>query len=408
MSQKDLMSKLLMGTVAYGAISAVALPAVAQDAAADTDDNGFEEIYVTARKKQELVTEVPMNIATVGAVEIAKRNLVNKEDFFRSIAGAAAPGIGDGMNRGQLILRGLVGANDATPNTTSTFTDGIPFNFGDLYDVERVEVLRGPQGTLYGSNAIGGTVRVITNKPNLDETEIGASVLFKHEHNRPGIETRGYGYVNMPIVEGQLALRVTGSSGTKSGKIRNVRDNHIGSEDERFLRAQLLWSPEESTRINLGFVHHRFYRDDHQEVDVQTPSSYYNAILTANADAPYGYDVAFDFPECPSGADRPTCLSMGNTTGDAHPEFSVWQLMNGNNFRQTNVFQLNVEKDNIIDGVAFVYAGSIQDHDRGGLQTGWSQLDANAMFRTWIIDTDGSSRSTHEMRLQSAAVESPL
>jgi len=408
MSNKKLLSQLLMGTVAYGTVSAVALPAMAQDTTADTNNTGFEEIYVTARKKQELVTEVPMNIATVGSVEIAKRNLINKEDFFRTIAGAANPGVGGGFGRGQLVLRGLVGANDATPNTTSTFTDGVPFNFGDLYDIERVEVLRGPQGTLYGSNAIGGTVRVITKKPNLDEVEIGASVLFKHENNRDGIETRGYGFVNLPIVDGQLAMRITGSSGTQEGKITNVRNNHNGKATERFIRSQLLWSPEESTRVNLSFVHQRYYSDQHTNVDVQTPSDYYQANLTVNPDAPYGYDVAFSFPECPAGATRPVCLSNGNTLGEADPEFSVWQLVDGNSFRETNLFSLSVEKDNLIDGVDLVYAGSYRKFKNGGLQGAWSQLDANDMFRTWIIDKDGYTEWTHELRLQSADVDSPL
>ncbi len=400
MSHKDLMSKLLMGTVAYGAIAAVALPATAQDAAAETD-NTFEEIYVTARKKQELITEVPMNIATVSSVEIGKRNLVNKEEFFRSIAGASAPGVGGFNNRGQLILRGLSGGNDATPDTSSTFTDGIPLNFSDLYDVERVEVLRGPQGTLYGSNAIGGTVRVITKQPNLDEMEIGGSVLFKNEANRPGNEVRGYGMINMPIVEGKMALRVTGSSGSQEGKIVNVYNHHNGSVDERFLRAQLLWSPEEDTRVNFKFVHKNYHNTGYTEVDVSKPGSSYEAILTPNADAPYGYDVAFDFPDCPTGSSRPQCKSDGSL-GDVNPDFAVWNLMDSEDYQQLNVFGLNIEKDNIIDGVDLIYAGSYQDESDGGRQGGWSRNDAQDMFRTWIIDKDSYTRWTHEFRLQSS------
>lgn len=402
MSHKHLINKILLSTVAYGTIAAVAAPVYAQDSDTDTNETVFEEIYVTARKKQELITEVPMNIATVGSVEIAKRNLINKEDFFRTIAGAAAPGVGGITGRGQLILRGLSGGNDSTPNTTSTFTDGVPLDFADLYDVDRVEVLRGPQGTLYGSNAIGGTVRVITKKPNLDELEIGGSVLFQNEHHRPGNAIRGYGMLNVPIVEGSLALRVTGSDGHKEGKITNVYNNHNGSERERFLRAQLLWSPEEDTRVNLSFVHQNFRSDAYSSVDVSTPGYYYEALLTANPDAPYGYDVAFDFPDCPEGASRPVCKSGGNTLGEANPEFSVWNLVDDEAYRKINVLGLTVEKDNIIDNVDLVYAGSYHDYNDGGRQGAWSRLDAQDMFRTWIIDKDSYNRWTHELRLQSS------
>ena len=101
-----------------------------------------------------------MNISTITETEIKARNIIDKTELYRTIAGAASP-------RGELILRGLSGSNSAYPNTTNVWTDGIPFDFDNVYDVERVEVLRGPQGTLYGSNAIGGTVHVITNKPDL-------------------------------------------------------------------------------------------------------------------------------------------------------------------------------------------------------------------------------------------------
>ena len=149
-----------------------------------------------------------MNISSISEQEMKSRNIIDKESFYRTIAGAASP-------RGQLILRGLSGSNSSTPGTTNVWTDGVPFNFSNVYDVQRVEVLRGPQGTLYGSNAIGGTVHVITNKPNLNEMEISTSVMFQNEKHRPGTEVRAFGVVNIPIVEGALGLRVTAHSGSK-------------------------------------------------------------------------------------------------------------------------------------------------------------------------------------------------
>jgi outer membrane cobalamin receptor len=95
----------------------IALLATAPVTLATAQDDGIEEIaideiFVTARKKRELAIEVPMNIAVIGAAEISSRNLITREDVYRSVAGAAAPGIGGDNQRGQLILRGLSGSND--------------------------------------------------------------------------------------------------------------------------------------------------------------------------------------------------------------------------------------------------------------------------------------------------------
>jgi len=380
----------------------LAVPALAQDVEADS--LAIDEITVTARKRQELLIEVPMNIAVIGAAEISSRNLITKEDIYRSVAGAAAPGVGEDNQRGQLILRGLSGSNDATPNTTSVYTDGIPFEFDDLYDVERVEILRGPQGTLYGSNAIGGTVQIITKRPDADAFEISGSVLFRDENNRSGTEMRGYGMLNMPIVDGELALRLTGSSGTKDGKILNIFNGHRGSTTEQFLRAQLAWAPDDRTRVNLSYVWEDYSSNEYTNVDTSTPPYYYEAILTPNDAATYGYDVELDYPDCPTGASRPECktASIGSVISEYDPDFAVWMLLDPEQANETNLFGLTVERDDLISGVDLFYAGSYRDYSETGRQNHWSRYDAQDMFRTWIDDIEGYKRWTHELRLQSA------
>lgn len=397
MSKRDLLKKAVMSSVALGVMTAV-------NAQAPDDGMALDEITVTARKRTELLIEVPMNIAVIGAAEISSRNLLTKEDVYRSIAGAAAPGIGGDNQRGQLILRGLSGSNDATPDTSSVYTDGVPFEFDDLYDVERIEILRGPQGTLYGSNAIGGTVHVITKKPDPDEFAISGSLLFREENNRPGTETRAYGMVNMPLVDGELALRLTGSSGSRDGKILNIYNGHRGGETEQFLRAQLAWTPNDSTRVNLSYVWEDYYSDETQDVDTSTPPYYYEAILTPNDQATYGYDVELTFPDCPAGASRPECktASIGSLVSEYDPDFASWMLVDLENANDTNLFGLTVERDDLISGVDLFYAGSYRDYSNTGRQNHWSRYDAQDMFRTWIDDIDGYKRWTHELRLQSA------
>ena len=360
--------------------------------------DALDEIVVTARKKEEVVLDIPMNISTITESEIKARNIIDKTELYRTIAGAASP-------RGELILRGLSGSNSSSPNTTNVWTDGIPFDFDTVYDVERVEVLRGPQGTLYGSNAIGGTVHVITNKPNLNELEISGSVMFKNEAHRPGTEVRAFGVVNVPIVEGSLGLRVTGQSGGKTGKILNLNDGHRGETEDEFLRAQLLWEPNDKTQVNLSVVRDEWFSDEYSNVDLSTPSYYYEAILTPNADATYGYDVGLTFPDCPSGASRPECKihSIGALVQDGYnPDFATWYLLNHFNANETSLIGLTIDRQDIINGVDLSYAGSYRDTDTSGRQNHWSRYDAQDMFRTWIDDTNGWNRITHELRLQSS------
>jgi len=397
---QDLIHSILIGGVTYGACAVVSMPVYAQDETEQTDELIIEEVYVTARKRQELAIEIPMNIAVVGEAEIEARNLVTKEDIYRTIAGAASP-------RGQLILRGLAGSNDSTPDTTTTFTDGIPFDFSNLYDVERVEVLRGPQGTLWGSNAIGGTVQVITVKPDTSEVQVGAQTIFNSEKDRPGIGTGASAYLNMPIISDTLALRLTGSVFNREGKVYNTYTGTTGKESHSFIRAQLLWTPNDDTNINLSFISTRDYESFHPSVDVSQPTYYYDAVLSANPEADYGYDVSLRELDCPSTGGRVACRN-GQLNGH-NPDFAIWQLMDPFEKWTTNLVSLNVEKFDIFSGADLFYAGSFRTSHYDGRQAAWSRYDTEDMFRTWIIDKDSGDkltdpsgdRMTHELRLQS-------
>ena len=122
-----------------------------------------EEVIVTANKKEQNVQDIPMNITVISEQTLSDRGIATPEDYLRTLAGVSTPG-----GSQNFTFRGL---NTATAQrgsgTTSVFIDEIGGSMTNLFDVERVEVLRGPQGTLYGSNAIGGTIRYIVNKLSL-------------------------------------------------------------------------------------------------------------------------------------------------------------------------------------------------------------------------------------------------
>ena len=392
-----LLKNSLVCTAVLSALSS--MPLYAAETEVQAKENNIERIMVTSRRKSESVIEIPMNVSTVGAMEIADRNLLGKEDLFRTIAGAASP-------RGELVLRGLSGGNTAGGTvasqigTTSTFTDGVPYDFSDLYDVERVEVLRGPQGTLYGSNAIGGTVRIITTKPQLNEFEIKASLQVNSEENVDGLDQRLYATINLPIAD-EFALRVTGSTSDQPLSITNVNTGVQGNIRANFLRAQLLWQPQDDLSVNLGFIHDQYERIGTDTADVATGGAAYEALLTANPDAPFGYDV--DIQEgaaCDKG--RVECLSSGYIAGGTDPRYNAWELMDRRTNDDTNMITLNIEHANLFDFASLSYAGSYRDYDDYvGTSANWSRSDGGDMFRTWLINDFQRKRTTHELRFGS-------
>ncbi len=389
----------LIGSAVISALSAS--PVFAQEEASVEESANLERMIITSRKKTESVIEVPMNVSSVGALEIADRNLLVKEDLFRSIAGAANP-------RGELILRGLSGSNTSTGiGTTTTFTDGVPFDFSDLYDVQRVEVLRGPQGTLYGSNAIGGTVRVITNKPNLDEFEVKASLQANKEENVSGIDQRLYAVLNIPMGD-EVALRVTGSTTDQPLSITNVNTGVQGNIRTNLLRAQLLWEPTEDLSINLGVVHDGNKQVGTDTADVATGGAYYEALLTANPEATFGYDVEIGIaPECT--ATRVECMSSGYIAGGSNPRYNAWELMDGTTRGNTDMITLSISHENLFDIASVSYDGSFRNYDSYvGTSANWSRSDGGDMFRTWLINDFQRQRTTHEIRFSSLDKGGPI
>ena len=122
----------------------------------------IEEVIVTANKSAQTVQEIPMNISVITAGDIEERGISNPEDYLRTLAGVSTPG-GDSF----FIIRGLnTSAAQRNSGTTNVYTDEMNMSMVNIFDIERIELLRGPQGTLYGSNAIGGTLRYITKKPD--------------------------------------------------------------------------------------------------------------------------------------------------------------------------------------------------------------------------------------------------
>src|SRR5258708_30082714 len=178
-----------------------------------SEESEIPDIIVTARKTSERLQDAPMSVAVITADSIAKTGATTLEDLVRETPGLTIVSAAPGQN--QVILRGLSGNNtvgfylDDTPLSIGIGNAVQPTNFDmdpALFDLDRVEVLRGPQGSLYGASSFGGTVRYITYQPNLSEEHVTAKLTAS------GTEGGGFneevdGLINQPIIPGNLGVR---------------------------------------------------------------------------------------------------------------------------------------------------------------------------------------------------------
>ncbi|GAA6151576.1 TonB-dependent receptor [Pseudoteredinibacter isoporae] len=219
------------------------------------EDTFIEEVLVTASKRgAQSVQDTPYNISAVGADAIEKNGISNLTELSRTVAGLEV--IDQGPSNKTLVIRGLTTSAGATQ--VSTYLDEIPVSATDseyrLYDIERVEVLRGPQGTLYGDGSQGGTVRYITRRPNHDEVE-GSVELDLGKVNGGGNETSVQAMLNVPLIDDTLSLRAVVGRLDNDGLVN--RPDLQRSQSDRFKnnnsRLQLLWDMNDSTDLLLAY-----------------------------------------------------------------------------------------------------------------------------------------------------------
>ena len=239
----------------------------------------LRKMLVTATKRLQLAQEVPFSLNVQSEEDIERLNTTNLEDLSRNVAGLSIQNLGPGqsvvtirgISSGQIVrdqpgVKEQVGVYlDETPISLSLFTPDI-----DLFDLNRVETLRGPQGTLFGSGSIGGTVRYITNQPLLGVNEVKVEVdgNYIDEGSLGGhLKTA----VNVPLGD-DAAVRVV-SYGTRYGGFINARkeggtvDEDVNNGDRLGGRVALLWEPTENLSIAPRVVYQKidlggFNRDE--------------------------------------------------------------------------------------------------------------------------------------------------
>ena len=227
-------------------------PALA-DTATTPPTIGISDIVVTAQKKSENLQSVPISVAAVGGATISSLAITTLQGLQGAVPNVQIDNFANTPNNAVFSIRGI-GVIEPDPyagNTVSIVVDGVPqfFSMGalvDTYDVNRVEILRGPQGTLFGANTTGGVVNVISSQP---KGEFGGYLkLTAGNWHRMDIN----GAIEVPLVKDLVSFRLAAIHTQRDGFVTNIYNGaDMGHKNVTALRPQLLITPASDLKITL-------------------------------------------------------------------------------------------------------------------------------------------------------------
>ncbi|MFN4096242.1 MAG: TonB-dependent receptor [Sphingomonas sp.] len=249
------------------AAAALMLPAsaFAQDAPAATPaDHG--EVVVTAQKRAERIQDVPISITVVSGEAMQQSGASQLSDYAASIPGLQVDNAGS-PGRSTLTLRGVAPIGPSA--TVGMYLDDAPIGSSGIYnrsqvftldlmpyDIERLEVLRGPQGTLYGASSIGGLLKYVTVQPDLNDLKVrGGAEVFTVAHG-DGVGWAANAMVNVPLITDQLAVSASYARRETPGYVDNIqtREEDVNDAVQQGGRVALLWQPDPALSIKLSGV----------------------------------------------------------------------------------------------------------------------------------------------------------
>jgi len=279
--------KVSVNAVARAVSAVLAGAGYAPSLIAQTQTAGLEEIIVTARKREESLLSIPQEIQAIGQQQIEQANLNTLDDIARFVPSLSFNAVTPG--RGTIYFRGV--ADDSSSfiadASAAIYLDEQPLTQSALQpeirlvDIERIEALPGPQGTLYGASSQSGTLRYITNKPDPAGFESNVSL------EGTSVEDGDVGYdlsavLNVPLSE-NMAIRLVGFTAHEAGFIDNVFgtslggtfdnadivDDDINGIDYSGGRAAFRWLPNDEWTVDVGVVYQKMKANAYSEDNVQ-------------------------------------------------------------------------------------------------------------------------------------------
>ncbi len=350
-------------SVLYGGPSVATTTATTSTTAATTssEDSALEEVVVTASRRAVSAQELPISITAVSGDSLAKAGIEDMAGLAHSMAGVNYTDKGPfgGVNGSGLIMRGLnseslafqEGLATSVVPPVATYVDDTPLFFNmRLDDLDRVEVLRGPQGTLYGSGSLGGTIRFVLNAPDPSGFDAKMEVgLSKTEHTHTTNEEIK-GMVNLPLSE-TFAVRINAGASDDAGFINQTNlyaldskgvpelsepttpgnpvglnpqiapkiysEDGVNSYQYRNARIAVLFKPNDEFKVELSYLYQRSTANGFPYI-ATGPLAYTQPIAAANQYLPYGTQTPVSNPPnilslfpatVPRGTDRLTSAS---------------------------------------------------------------------------------------------------
>ena len=292
-----------------------------------------EEIIVTATRRTQSVQEIPYNISVFSGADLENTGLINGDDLLRQIPGVFVNNVGGRTHvNSNVSIRGIMANNPLDNTLVQNLTEApVSIYIGDtpillnlkLTDIDHVEVLRGPQGTLYGSGAVGGTVRYILNKPDLEKFSASISARTSISEDSDELNYGGDIVVNVPLSD-KFALRVVGGGEDLGGFVDArglyVQDFENGPPtpsgdfltsgpiiaptredtndlDNWYIRGMLYGKLTDKVSVLLTYIHHEdtWYDDSYRFIsDIASsdgPRNVHEIPVIFNSDSPSEFEA---------------------------------------------------------------------------------------------------------------------
>ncbi|MGZ3398796.1 MAG: TonB-dependent receptor domain-containing protein [Caulobacteraceae bacterium] len=233
----------------------------------------LQEVVVNATKRAAVVDQLPYAVSALDAEALQTAGAVDVDDVASQLASFSTTNLGPGRNK--ILLRGLSDGvfTGRTQSTVGVYLDDVPITYNapdpDLHigDLDMVEVLRGPQGTLYGGGSMSGIYRIVTRKPELDEVS-GAFRGGMAETQGGGLSNQVEGIVNAPLVKDRLAIRAMAYQDVEGGYIDDINlhqaqiDRSVRTGGRAYLRGDI----DPSLTITLGGAYQEIHSNDTQYI----------------------------------------------------------------------------------------------------------------------------------------------
>jgi iron complex outermembrane receptor protein len=245
----------------------------------DDEISGPEEVVVTAQKRPERLLDVPMSISVLTGGDLTREGATTLKDIASEVPGLSTVEFTPGQARTQLRgVSSIIGSS-----TIGTYLDEIPINVDSVQlgadvrfiDLDRIEVLRGPQGSLYGEGSMGGTIKYVTRNPDLRNLSVDADSAVGTSTDGSNLY-RADGVLNVPIVDNSLAIRLAGGYERTPGWISYplIGASDVNKAASKSGRAKMLWQATDVLKVTLQYAYQDSNNDSQNFANKQRTAPY--------------------------------------------------------------------------------------------------------------------------------------